>query len=323
MPAAALLGGASLYLVAHVLFRLRNVGSLNRPRLVTALLLPALIPLALELAGAGHAGHRHRGLLGAGDLRGGPLLGGARSHPARDRARVTHRHIRGFAGHAAEVYDRGRAPYPPELVEAMGLPHRARVLDLAAGTGLLSRALAAAGHDVEAVEPSAAMRERLPGAIEGSAEAIPLADGSVDAVVVGDAWHWFDADRAAAEVHRVLRPGGPLVLVWRWPQRRSFEGELERRLRELRDDHPGFAGEQGRDGVARHGGFSDWEHSSVSFIHRTDRDGRLALLASASFVAALPEPERDELLAQAAEQLPDGAVDLEYRAELWIARRSS
>jgi len=175
---------------------------------------------------------------------------------------------------------------------------------------------------VVAVEPSAAMREQLPAALEGSAEAIPLDDAVVDVVVVGDAWHWFDADRAAAEVYRVLRPGGFLVLAWRRPERRIFEGELAERLRGLRDDHPGFVGDQGRQGVESHGGFSDWSHRTVTFTHGTDRDGQVAMLASASFVAALPADERAELLAQAAEQIPEGSFDVAYQAEIWSASRT-
>ncbi len=232
-----------------------------------------------------------------------------------------HRHARGFEGSAAAVYDRGRAPYSPEVIEALELPRAARVLDLAAGTGLLTSALRDAGFEVVSVEPAAAMRRELPGAFEGSAEAIPLDDGAVDAVVVGDAWHWFDSERAAAEVHRVLAPGGPLVLVWRVLRFRSYEGPLAERLLELRDDHPGFVGERGRDGVDRHGGFSEWTNVTVPFTHRTDRDGQLALLASASFVATRPEDERAELLAQAADQLPDGPIDARYEAEVWRTLR--
>ncbi|MEA2400105.1 MAG: hypothetical protein QOK00_508, partial [Thermoleophilaceae bacterium] len=151
--------------------------------------------------------------------------------------------------------------------------------------------------------------------------AIPLGDGSVGAVAVGDAWHWFDPDRAAAEVHRVLAPGGLLVIVWRVLRFARYEGTLAERLRELRGDHPGFVGERGREGVDRHGGFSGWTHVTVPFTHRTDRDGQLALLASASFVATLPEAERAELLAQAADQLPDGTIDAAYEAEVWRTLR--
>lgn len=126
---------------------------------------------------------------------------------------------RSFGAVAAE-YDRVRPGYPPEVVRwGLGDDPR-RVLDLGAGTGTLTRLLLGLGHDVVAVEPDPLMREQLlavtPGArvLAGSAEALPLPDGSVDAVLVAQAWHWTDHARAAVEVARVLRPGGVLVLLW-------------------------------------------------------------------------------------------------------------
>ena len=100
------------------------------------------------------------------------------------------------------------------LVDELGIAPGRRVLDLAAGTGKLTRLLVATGADVVAVEPDPAMRVALPDALEGSAEAIPLPDASVDAVTVGQAFHWFDAPAALAEIARVLRPGSGLGLVW-------------------------------------------------------------------------------------------------------------
>ncbi len=125
-------------------------------------------------------------------------------------------------GAAAAAYAEHRPGYPAEavgwaLAPVAGAP--LRLLDLAAGTGKLTEALLPRG-EVTAVEPDPAMlaelQARLPGvhAVEGSAEAIPLPDASFDAVLAGQAWHWFDADRALAEVARVLRPGGVLAALW-------------------------------------------------------------------------------------------------------------
>ncbi|PVZ07635.1 methyltransferase family protein [Actinomycetospora cinnamomea] len=124
-------------------------------------------------------------------------------------------------GAAADDYDRLRpAPAPEALGWLLPSPD-VTMLDLGAGTGLLSRALAAEGvTDVVAVEPDDLMRAVLaargPGvrALAGTAEEIPLPDRSVDAVLVASAWHWFDHERATAEVARVLRPGGVLGLLW-------------------------------------------------------------------------------------------------------------
>ncbi|MGE0221477.1 class I SAM-dependent methyltransferase [Mycolicibacterium sp.] len=123
-------------------------------------------------------------------------------------------------GAEAAAYERGRPSYPPEAIDWL-LPEGARnVLDLGAGTGKLTTRLVERGLDVVAVDPIPEMLELLSSslpdtpALLGTAEEIPLPDDSVDAVLVAQAWHWFDPERAAKEVARVLRPGGRLGLVW-------------------------------------------------------------------------------------------------------------
>ncbi|MGY1795352.1 class I SAM-dependent methyltransferase [Geodermatophilus sp. SYSU D00525] len=123
-------------------------------------------------------------------------------------------------GSVAADYAALRPGYPADAVAFLLGRRPRRVLDLGAGTGLLTDVLVAAGHEVLAVDPSAEMlaqlRTRHPGvpARVGGAEAIPLADASVDAVVAGQAAHWFDPEPAAAELRRVLRPGGVAGFVW-------------------------------------------------------------------------------------------------------------
>ncbi|HEY0226946.1 MAG TPA: class I SAM-dependent methyltransferase [Mycobacterium sp.] len=123
-------------------------------------------------------------------------------------------------GSAAAAYERGRPSYPPEAIDWL-LPRGARkVLDLGAGTGKLTTRLVERGLDVVAVDPIPDMLELLrtslpeTRALLGTAEEIPLEDNSVDAVLVAQAWHWVDPERAIPEVARVLRPGGRLGLVW-------------------------------------------------------------------------------------------------------------
>jgi len=120
-------------------------------------------------------------------------------------------------GNVAETYDRVRPPYAQRLLDLaqqeLQLDASARVLDLAAGTGRLTRELRRRFADVIAVEPEERMRAVHGSALEGNAEAIPLEDASVDAVFVGEAFHWFDPEAAIPEIARVLRPRGGLAAV--------------------------------------------------------------------------------------------------------------
>ncbi|MGI8624692.1 MAG: class I SAM-dependent methyltransferase [Solirubrobacteraceae bacterium] len=243
-------------------------------------------------------------------------------------------HLR-FSGAAAAAYDAGRAAYVPEVLAAMELPAApARVLDLAAGTGLLSRALLAAGYQVVAVEPDPDMASRGPAEAErvsGTAEATGIADSSVDAVVVGDAWHWVDPPAAAAEVHRVLRPRGRLALVWRGSIPKERPAGLLAYYALLHGarglDHPAFASERGRweDGrgrgaLAAHPGFAPLLHAEVRFGHRTDAEGLLAEAASASYVNTMDE--REAFLADLRDALHDvGPLTIPYAAEVWRTTR--
>jgi ubiquinone/menaquinone biosynthesis C-methylase UbiE len=123
-------------------------------------------------------------------------------------------------GGVADAYERGRPTYPAEAVSWMLGEQPLSVLELGAGTGKLTRVLTGLGHDVHATDPDdemlAVLEQQVPGvptAVAG-AEDIPLADASVDAVVAGQAFHWFDLDRALPEIARVLRPQGRVCLIW-------------------------------------------------------------------------------------------------------------
>jgi SAM-dependent methyltransferase len=123
-------------------------------------------------------------------------------------------------GAVAAGYAALRPGYPADAVAFLLGDRPLRVLDLGAGTGLLTGVVLAAGHEVVAVDPAEEMLEQLrvrhPGvqALVGRAEAVPVPDAEVDAVVAGQAAHWFQPGRAAAELRRVLRPGGVVGLVW-------------------------------------------------------------------------------------------------------------
>ena len=132
----------------------------------------------------------------------------------------TWRQRRTSFGSVAAGYAAHRPDYPADAVAFLVGASPRRVLDLGAGTGLLTGVLLTAGHEVVAVDPAgemlAELRARYPQvtAHVGDAEAVPLPDGSVDAVVAGQAAHWFDPEPAAAQLRRVLRPGGVVGLVW-------------------------------------------------------------------------------------------------------------
>lgn len=119
---------------------------------------------------------------------------------------------------AGAIYDRARPSYPAEIVEAIvAATPPGRLLDLAAGTGKLTRLLAA-HRPVIAAEPVAGMRAQLMRdgvpTVASTAEQLPFAEGSLAGVAVGQAFHWFDAERALAEIHRTLGHGGVLAIVF-------------------------------------------------------------------------------------------------------------
>lgn len=229
---------------------------------------------------------------------------------------------------SAEAYERGRPKYPAEALELLvsRLPAGASVLDLAAGTGALTRPLLEAGLEVVAVEPVAEMRAALPASartLEGTAEAIPLEQGSVDAVVVGQAFHWFDGDAALAEIHRVLRPDGVLALFW---NRRVDEDPVNRAIHDLvepyRANTPTHRRDEWRAAFERTSLFAPLSENELPNEQQLDADGMEARVGSISFIAALDEPERKRVLERARAIAGEGTVRVPYRAEVLMWRRS-
>jgi SAM-dependent methyltransferase len=203
------------------------------------------------------------------------------------------------------------------------------VVDLAAGTGKLTQQLVPTAATVIAVEPLDEMRAKLEqalpdvGALSGTAESMPLPGASADAVTVGQAFHWFDVDAALAEIHRVLRPGGTLALIW---NSRSVDDPLHEAIDELlapyRQETPSERERRWRGEFERSPLFGPLEERTFPHVQRVDRQGLADRFASVSFIAALPEDERSELLEKLVALAGDReVVDLPYNTDVFVATR--
>ena len=224
-------------------------------------------------------------------------------------------------GDAADAYVAGRPEYPAQVVEWL-VGDASSIADVGAGTGKLTAALVRDGRTVTAVEPDAGMLAALgrevPGAraLQGTGEALPLPDASVDAVVYGQAWHWVDAPKASAEAARVLRAGGVLGLIWN--VRDSSVDWVDR----LGDVIHGSAAERmiETDAVAVAAPFGPLERTEVRCTRPMTVDALVAMVESRSYVIALSPQERAGVLDGVRELVathPDTAgretIDLPYR----------
>jgi MOSC domain-containing protein YiiM/ubiquinone/menaquinone biosynthesis C-methylase UbiE len=244
---------------------------------------------------------------------------------------------KGFAA-GADAYERGRPEYSTEAIERLivelKLEPGKRVLDLAAGTGKLTRQIASSGAELVVVEPVAEMRAKLvaasPGveALEGTAEAIPLPNHSVDAVVVGQAFHWFDGIRAVSEIRRVLKPDGAVGLIWqaRNPTRPWID-RLNEIIDRADDGHPRFRTMAWREAFDRTALFEPLQTATFETVQRASPEMIVDRVASISYVAAMSAPRRERVLDEVRDLLatdPDTAgyddVELPYHANIYWTR---
>lgn len=231
-----------------------------------------------------------------------------------------------FGGSAA-AYAEERPDYPDAAVrwalEPVAGRAPLRVLDLAAGTGKLTQVLLRVGVDAErlvAVEPDGAMlgelRRRVPEvrAVEGSAERIPLDDGAVDAVVVGQAMHWFDLDRALPEIHRVLAEGGVLAGLWNTDDDRvPWVAEMKRLAR----SSVSFTNWRPKS-LPGTEWFPEFERAEFPHGQRRTAESMAATIGTHSHMLVLDEAEREHVMARVLEYLRSAPETREGRFELPI-----
>ena len=228
----------------------------------------------------------------------------------------------------ARDYDELRPTYAPEAVawvaERAALEPGSTVIDLAAGTGQLSRRFAAIGCRVIAVEPAANMRSVLQDkapeitALAGTAERIPVEDGSADALVVGNAFHHFDADRVSREIRRVLGPNGALALFWARADEEdlsmhSFRREIDRIVEPVRRSSDFVDAYMSWYEPRPIEGFTPFERRFFPIAHKIPSDRVTDLYATSSDIASLPPDARGELLARIADLAADLPETLELR----------
>jgi ubiquinone/menaquinone biosynthesis C-methylase UbiE len=236
------------------------------------------------------------------------------ANPKPDKTPSKAERARSFAGVASE-YERGRPGYPRAAIEWLLGVTPLDVLDLGAGTGKLTAGLLEAGHRVVAVEPLAEMREilavRQPRAhvLAGTAEHLPLADASVDAVLVGAAFHWFDQQPALAEIDRVLRPRGVLGLLGNgFDTATAWVARVREILGPPAIERPGHW--PSTEVLRAH--FAEVDERAFPHTQRIDRASLRDLASSRSTLAVMREPERASVLA---------SLDRLWEQEPWLAER--
>jgi SAM-dependent methyltransferase len=232
----------------------------------------------------------------------------------------------------ADEYERTRPDYPPEVLDVLPLDRDASVLDLGAGTGKLTRVLAARYREVVAAEPLANMRAMLERvvpsvvALAGTAEQIPLDDGSVDGIFAAQAFHWFDKPVALREIARALRRGGVFAIVWNAPDEsrpNPLPAEFRDELDALHEavERP-WEQEPGWEELLESSGLFAEVHgrTSVPHDHVLDRAGLLDNARSVSWIAS--RSDREEVIARLGTMLPEGTYAVPNLAYiLWATTR--
>ena len=210
-----------------------------------------------------------------------------------------------FGAHA-DAYERARPSWPEKAARWLVPDDAGLVVELGAGTGKLTRAVAGLGVRVVAVEPDprmlAVLRASGLAGVEGSAEAVPLEDAEADAVLAGSCLHWFELERALQEIHRVLRPEGRFGFGWNHRDGRPPTiARMSERIYAARSEGTGWRSRDWPREVTAGGLFRDVEHALVEHVHELPREALRDHLLSYATIASLPDQERDRVLADVGE----------------------
>lgn len=255
-------------------------------------------------------------------------------------SRIHHAAARGFEA-AVERYERGRPSYPDDavsfLVRELGISEGRDVVELGAGPGKFTELIVHTGARIVAVEPVTAMRLALERncptvrVLDGTAERTTLPDSSADAVVAAQSFHWFDGERALAEIHRVLRPDARLGMIWNvrdeasdWSERLTaifdrLAGEGAPRYRDLR----------WREAFERTDLFGPLHRQVAYHVHEVTREVFMDRVLSVSYVADATQDERDRVVDEVSELLETDpelrgreTIVMPYRTDVyWCVRR--
>jgi SAM-dependent methyltransferase len=212
-----------------------------------------------------------------------------------------------FGAHAEE-YELARPEWPVEVARWFVPEDAALVVELGAGTGKLTRAVAEVAPRVVAVEPDARMRAVLQGygleGVDGSAEEIPCGDCDADAVVAGSCVHWFDLERALPEIHRVLRSGGRFAFGWNGRDgRHPTIARMNEAIYSQAPDRSRWRDRDWAGEVTAAGLFTNVERAVFEHVHELPREALDAHLWSYATIASLPDREREQVFADVAEIL--------------------